>query len=160
MTSPNQLNRIINRSPYLKNAREFPEEVEQLAFQVNLTYVEIANAVNQRVIGIFPTTNPAVTGEAYYITTNKQQSFRQVYTFTTTANIPHNIDFVNIYGFSLQFGSYTDGTNWYGLIPGTSVAIPGVISFYLTPTDIVFNVGAGAPALTKGLIVLTWLAPQ
>ena len=115
--------------------------------------------MNNRIIGVFPTLRPAVTGESYFITKNKrQQSLRQVYTFTSTAPIPHNITFTEIDGFTLNFGQYTDGTNWYGLIPGSNVAIAGQISFYISPTQIIFLVGAGAPAVTSGRLVLTWLS--
>lgn len=156
---------VVNTTPYLRSSREYPDDVKQLSFQVNLTYVDIANAVNLRTIGLFPTSRPAITGESWYINRNqKQETFRQVYSFTTTANIPHHINqpgitnLSNIYALSNMHGTYTDGTNWYGLIAGTSNIIPGQISFYVSPTNIMFNVGAGAPALTQGIVVLEWLS--
>ncbi len=60
--------------------------------------------------------------------------------------------------FTRMYGQYTDGTNWYGLIAASNVAIPGQITFHVTPTQIIFVVGAGAPFLTRGNIVLEWLA--
>lgn len=150
---------VINKSPFLKTSIEFPEEVKELSYQVNLSYVDIANAVNERMIGLFPTFRPALTGNSYYLVNNKkQQSFRQVYTFTTTASINHNIDLTNIYGFAQMYGTYTDGVNWYGLIAGSNVAIAGQISFYITSTQIVFLLGGGQPAVTKGLIILEWIS--
>jgi hypothetical protein len=148
-----------NAAPYLRTAREFPEDLRLLVFEVNKTYVDIANAVNNRTISIFPTTKPAITGESWFITANiRQQSFRQVYTFTSTASINHGINTSLIDRFTAKYGDFTDGTNFYGLIAATTTAIAGQISFYLSSTQIIFETGAGAPSLTSGNIVLEWLA--
>lgn len=150
---------VVNQSPYLRTTREFPEEVKHLAFQVNKSYLDIATAVNYRTIGIFPTNRPAITGEQYFIRQNQQQqTFRQVYRFTTTASINHGINIIDPAQFTSCFGSYTDDINSFGLIFGTDVAVAGLITFYITATQIVFLVGAGAPALTMGTIVLHWLS--
>lgn len=149
---------IANQVAYLRTSREFPtDEVQQLSIELNKAYVDIANSVNNRTIGIFPTNKSAVTGEAWFLTSQKQQSFRQVYSFTSTTAINHGLNFVQIDRFTSTYGNYTDGTNWYGLIAGTNVAIAGQILFYITPTQIVFIDNAPQP-LTKGNIVLTWLA--
>lgn len=150
----------VNQSPYLRTSREFPEEsVHQLAVEINKTYLEIAGSVNNRIIGIFPVNRPALTGESWYtVGSQRQQTLRQVYTFTSTSNIAHGINLSAISGFSRPFGIFTDGTNWYGLIAGSNVAIAGQISFYITPTNIVFLSGAGAPSVTKGQLVLEWLS--
>lgn len=149
---------ITNPVGFLRTTRSFPEDLHQLCLEVNRAYLDTANAVNTRTIGLYPTGKPSQTGESYFITTNqRQQTLRQVYSFTSTASINHGIQFDKPSQFTSCFGSYTDGTNSYGLIFATSVAIAGQIGFYMTPTQIVFTVGAGAPALTQGTIVLTWL---
>jgi hypothetical protein len=158
MTPSGLMTNIVNQIAYLQTSREFPEEQKQLSVEMNRTYVDIASAVNTRIIGIFSTNRPSVTGESWFFINQRQQSFRQVYPFTTTASIPHGVNLDLIYGFSRLFGTYTDGTNWYGLIPGSNVAIPGQISFYIDPINIVFLVGAGAPALTKGNLVIEWIS--
>lgn len=153
------MNNIVNTVPYIKTSREFPADVDQLAVIMTRTYIEIASSINARTIGIFPSNRPAITGESWYFDKNqRQQSLRQVYSFTTTANIPHGITLTNISTFSRGFGSYTDGTNWYGLIFGSNVAIAGQLSFYIDPTNIVFVVGAGSPAVTSGIVVLEWIS--
>lgn len=166
---------IVNQSPYLRTSRSFPEESKNLSGELSKTYLDIANSVNDRTIGLFPTLQPAITGESWFLNTNaRQQSLRRVYTFTTTADIEIGFKLTTISEFSRFFGIYTDvilttpptpPSNWYGLIPATSVAIPGQISFFVTvngastTSDVIrFVVGAGAPALTKGKIVLEWLA--
>jgi len=149
---------VVNQTAFLRTSREYPEEVHQLSFELNKTYVDIAIAVNSRTIGIFPTNRPAITGEAFFLTTAKQQTFRQIYPFSSTASINHGIKNVRPGQFTKCTGSYTDGTNSFGLFFASSVAIPGQITFYVTSTQIVFSVGAGAPALTSGLIILEWLS--
>lgn len=149
---------ITNQVAYLRTSRTFPTDIEQLSVEANKAYLDTANAINVRIIGIFPVNRPAITGESWFLTNRRQQSLRQVYAFTTTASITHALNFDQIDRFSRTFGEFTDGTNWYGLIPGSNVAIIGQISFYITPTQIVFLTGAGAPALTVGTIVLEWLS--
>lgn len=153
-------NSQISRAPFLRTSRNFPEESQPLAVETNKSYVDIANAVNARVIGLFASGNSTVTGEAWFMNQNKnqkQQSLRQLYEFTTLTPITHNIPSFEEISPSCR-GSYTDGTNWYGLPFGTSVAVAGLITFYVTSTQIIFNSGAGAPALTSGMIVLEWLS--
>lgn len=150
---------FINQVAYLRTSREFPEELHQLSVEINKTYVDIANAVNVRTIGLFSVNRPAQTGESWYILRNsRQQTFRQIYSFTTTAPINHTVNVTFPGQFTKCSGSYTDGINTYGLLFASSVAIAGQITFYVTSTQIVFLVGAGAPVLTKGLIVLEWLS--
>lgn len=150
---------VLNKSPYMRTSRAFPEEIQSLAVEINRTYIEIASKMNDRTIGLFPIAKPAITGENWYITRDRrQQSLRQIYPFTTTTSIPHGLNFANISQFTKPSGEWTDGTNWYGIIHGSNVAIPGQISFFIDPVNIVILVGAGAPALTSGAIVLEWLS--
>lgn len=152
---------IINQNAYLRSQIAFPEEPEELVFEISKTYVDIANAVNNRTVSLFPTNKRAITGESWFLHLNRrQQTLRQVYNLTSTTAINHNINFP-VKGLTVRgFGSYSEigSNNTYGLIFGTNIAIAGVISFYVTLTQIVFNVGAGAPALDSGIIVLEWLS--
>lgn len=148
-----------NQVAYLRTTREFPNNLDQLTQEVNRSYVDIANAVNVRSIGIYPVNRPAQTGNNFYINENrKQQTLRQVYTATNTSSINHNIRGITPGQFILCAGSFTDGTNSYGLIYGSTVAIAGQISFYVTSTQIVFLTGAGAPTLTNLILVIEWLS--
>lgn len=151
---------LTNASPYLRTSRSFPEDLHQISIELNKAYVDTALCVNQRTIGIFPSFKPAITGETFYFDKNsRHQGLRQIYTFTTYASIPHGIDFDNVNIFSRNYGEYTDGTNWYGLISGTSVLISGQLVFYVTPTHIVFVQDGSQPGpLTNGIVVLEWLS--
>lgn len=153
---------IFNQVPYLRTSRAFPPDVDQISIELNKAYIDIANGVNQRTIGIFPSNKPAVTGESWFYDKNgRQQGFRQIFTFAAIVNgstIPHGINVITTAGFTRNYGEYTDGTNWYGLISASNVAIAGQVSFYITPLNIVFLVGAGAPAITSGRVVLEWIS--
>lgn len=150
---------IVNQVAFLRTSREFPEDLHQLTVEVNKSYLDTSQAVNARTIGIYSTSRPAITGNGYFLTSNqKQQTFRQVFTFTATTSINHDITNVTPGQFINCFGSYTDGTSSFGLIFGTSVAVAGLITFYVTSTQIVFGVGAGAPAISSGRIVLEWIS--
>ena len=159
MTTTNNPN-IVNQSPYLRSSRDFPEDSLALSVELSRTYVDIAQKVNERTIGIYTTNRPSVTGSSYYLSgQTRQQELRQVYTFTSTAAINHGINIIDPTQFTLCYGTYTDGTNSFGLIFGNSGGtIPNNISFYLTSTQIVFQVDAGAAALTSGKIILQWLS--
>ena len=152
------MNNIVNSMPFLKTSRSFPEDTENLSEELNKAYLEIAQAVNDRTIGLFSINRPAITGNSFFLTSRRRQTLRQVYVFNTTTAIDHNISSINPDDFTNCNGSYTDGTNNYGLFWATSVAIPGQITFYLTSTQIIFVVGGGAPAVTSGKIILEWLS--
>lgn len=144
--------------PYLRTSRNFPEDLKQLTIEVNKSYVDTANNVNVRSIGIYPTVKPTVNGDAWYFNGFKHQGFRQIYLFTSAGNIPHGITWEDVQAISPNsYGSYTDGTNWYGVIFATSNIVAAQVSFYVTPTDIVILSGV-APAISSGIIVLEWLS--
>lgn len=147
-------------TPFLRTSRAFPPDIEKISIEINKAYIDIANAVNARDIGLYPTNRPSVNGQSWYFDrNNKQQGLRQIYPFTTApANVAHGISVGKISGFSNCYGSYTDGTNWYGAMWGSNTAIVGQVSFYLDGTDIVILSGAGAPTVTRGIIVLEWLS--
>jgi len=162
----------INQVAYIKTSREFPPDVNQIAGILTRSYVEIANAINTRTIGLFPSNRPAITGNAYYFTdpanpasfsNQRQQSLRQVYVFSSTttlppATIPHGIDFNQVSFVGAMYGQFLSVNRWCGLIPGTTVAIAGQISFNIGSTNINLVVGAGAPTFTKGIIVIEWIS--
>lgn len=150
-------NNVINRMPYLRTTWDFPDDPVMLAETLNRSYLEIAGMVNERTIGIFPANRPAIGGETWFLSFRKQQNLRQIYPFSGAGNIAHGIPLNSVFQFTKCSGSYTDGTNWYGAIYGSNVAIAGQFSFYITPTNIVVLNGGGTPAITDGTIVLEWI---
>ena len=151
---------VANQVAFLRTSREFPEELHQLSVELTKSYIDIANVVNNRIIGIFSTNVPAVTGESWFITNNRQQTLRRFFTATTTTSIAHGLKntYNNIPYFTRIWGQYTDGTNWYGLIPGSTTAITGQISCYLDNNNINFVVDGAAPSVTKLVVVIEWMS--
>lgn len=148
---------VVNKVAYLRSTRTFPNDIDELVFECDKAYLDTANAVNSRTIGIYPVNKPAITGNKYFIVRNEgRQSLRKIYAFESFANIPHGINFNDIEYQVAGYGNYTDDINWYGIINGTSVLIPGQVVFYLTATDIVFVVDGSEPAISYGIIVLEW----
>lgn len=155
---------IVNRDPYLRTTREFPEELHQLSIECNRAYRDTASCMNDRTIGIYPTGNPAVSGDQYFISggNTKQQSLRQVFPFSaiaagTNLSLPYKIaggftQFVRIYGTCKT--ALPDNRP----IPYASVAANSNIDLRVDPSNIIISNGAAAPAITSGLIVLEWLS--
>ena len=146
--------------PYLRSYRTFPSDnIESLSQEASKGYIDTALAVNSRTIGIFPVNVTAITGETWFIEQNRaQQGSRKIFSFTSTTSIPHGLTLTQIERLVRIYGTYTDGTNWYSLTPTSSTAIANQLGIYVTSTNIVFTVGAGAPTPTKGTIVLEWLS--
>lgn len=159
---------IANQVAFLRTSREFPEDVKKLTLQLSKAYIDTSNAVNNRTIGIYPTNRSAINGENWFLDgAQRQQGLRQVYQFTSTADIDIGFKLTSISQFTKMSGVYTNGTSWFGLIPGTSVAVAGQILFYVTvngastTSDVIkFVVGGGAPALSSGTIVLEWISDK
>lgn len=153
---------LLQSSPYLREQRQFPnDDVRELSNQMDHAYIDIASKVNLRVIGLFGTKFQIITGERWFFSgsSSAQQSLRQVYPFTATGNISHGLTWASVSMISPKsYGSFTDGTNWYGVIYASSVPIAGQVSFYITPTNIVVLSGAGAPAIVSGIIVLEFIS--
>ena len=152
----------LQTAPFLREQRKFPtEDVRLLSDQVDHAYIDIAGKVNRRIIGLFALNYSVITGERWFFqgSNQLQQSLRKLFTFTAAGNIPHGLDWAGVSQISLRsYGSYTDGTNWYGVIYASSVPIAGQVSFYVTPTNIVVLIGAGAPAITTGTIDLEFIS--
>lgn len=151
---------VVNTTPYLRTSREFPfNNLPELAVQLTKSYLDIANNVNARTIGIYPKNIPAITGNSYFLSgITRQQSLRQIYTFTSAGSIPHGINISNIWGFSLISGTFTDGTVWYPLPYVNATAANNQVSVTVDATNIVITAGGGAPpAITKGIVILEWL---
>jgi hypothetical protein len=150
---------VVNATAYLRTSRDFPEDQQALQMELNKSYIDTANAINSRVIGVYSTNRPAINGEEWFLTASKQQGLRQVYPITGAGSIPHGINVTTIAGFTRIYGTFTDGTNWYPLPYVDVVSATNQVNIYVTPVNIVITAGAGAPpAITRGYTVLEWIS--
>ena len=154
---------VSNQTPYLRTTRDFPIDAAKLSEEVDKTYLDVANAVNQRTIGIYPANKPAVTGNAFFISGQKQQSLRQIYSFTSTIvaggtlSIPvqtYNAPYIDIYG-ACQTAQPDSRP-----LPYASTGANSNIDIRVDKTtkSIVISVGAGSPSVNSGYIVLEWIS--
>lgn len=153
-------NNITTKAPYLRTSRHFPEDAHQLVVEVNKSYVDIANAINNRTISIFPSTRSIANGENWYVNQDqKQQGIRQVYPFTSAGNIPHGIKTTQISGFTRIYGTFTDGTIWYPLPYVSVTAANNQVNVIVNATNIVITAGGGSPpTIVSGWVVLEWIS--
>lgn len=159
---------VVNQVPYLRTTREFPEEMKELTVQINKSYVDIANAVNFRIIGIFPKNRPAITGESWYLTSQRNQTLRQIYSFGAIAagaelDIPTGIPPTDIVRFTKIYANVITTTPDYRPIPYID---PAVLTTGMTILvgqvagiqQIRIILGATAVPVTSGIAVLEWLS--
>lgn len=164
MTTPssNGATNVVNVDPYLRMHWHFTDD-KQLFTELARSFNEMAIVTNMRTIGTYPSNLPAITGNEFFIQggNRKQQSLRQVFSFTATGSITHNINTSSFGGFTRIYGTFTDGTNFYPL-PYVDVSnATNQINVYLSPTEIVISAGAGSPpSVSSGLVVLEWLSNQ
>jgi len=155
---------VINQVAYLRTSREFPEDLHQLSVEVNRSYIDVANAVNVRTIGLFPVNRCAITGESWYFTTSRQQALRQVYEFGTiapgaTLNIPYRDTGFN--RLIRLFGTVLTAVPNYRTIPFSSATVVTdniQVTLDHVNTQIIIVNGATAPSITSGFIVYEWLS--
>lgn len=150
----------LQQSPYIRAQRNFPNDsLKTISVEMDRAYIDIADKINSRAIGIFAINFQIVTGEQWYLqgSNKKQQTLRQVYTFSSSSPIPHGITLSQISGFTKIYGTFTDGTNWYPL-PYVDPTITNQIGLKVTPLDIVITPGGTAPSISSGIVILEWLS--
>lgn len=154
--------KIVNRAAFLRETRDFPLDPNLLRYELDKSYVDTALAVNARIIGFFPTTHPAITGEAWFVDDNKKrQTIRQVYTFGSIAagaslSIPHNI--TGQYEFTRIWGTCKTALPDSRPIPYASVAANNNIDLRVDATNIIIANGAAGPNILSGIIILEWMS--
>lgn len=150
---------IINAS-ILRTTRLFvPDDINKLVLEIDRAYTDTAIKVNEKTIGLFPVNKSILTGESWYITNNQRQiGLRQVYNISSFTNFNHMINFNDLTNFVRIFGTFTDGTKWYTL-PYISPTANQQIGLYVSPTQVIFNLGGSQPAITYGTVVLEYISP-
>lgn len=151
---------IINQVAFLKTSRSFPLDQNTLRDELNKSYIDVANAVNSRTIGLFAVNRASNTGESWFLSGQpRQQTFRQVYAVSGAGNIAHGLNLTQISGFTKINGTFTDGTSWYP-IPYVDVSSStDQVSISVDSTNIVIAAGAGSPpTISSGWVVLEWLS--
>lgn len=155
------------QTPYLITSRFFPKDVEELQPVLTKSWVDLAQAINTRTIGIFNTTS-AVNGDKYYNATNTlqlRQAYRQTFPFGAIAaggtiaiffDMTQVTQCVNIYGTVVtdDVTSKFRALNWTS---STDITEQIQVDFNSIANQINITVGAGAPNVISGMIVVEYL---
>jgi len=158
------MNNLINKVPYLRTSRLFPEDLPKLCTEIDKSYIDIALAVNYRTIGIFPKNNPAVTGESWFLTSQRQQTLRQLYSFGAIApgtelDIPHGLNVNNIVIFTRIYGTViTNGVDYRPLPYIDPTTLTTGMAILVNASVIRIVIGTTAQPVTSGIAVLEWLS--
>lgn len=150
----------LQTSPYLREQRSFPSDnLQALTVEIDRSYVDIAQKMNSRTIGLFASSTATITGESWYINAQRQQTIRKMFTFTAAGSIAHGIDTSQIAGFTRIYGTFQDNSgNWWPLPAVDTTNVTNQTSIEVTSTNIVITSGATAPAITSGFVIVEWLS--
>lgn len=152
------------QQPYLPTSRAFPaQNPVQLEPELVKSYLDIAQAVNVRTIGIFETIQ-IVTGERWFSVDplnalKKRQTFRKVIPFGALAAGSVNMIAHGITGItSCTKITGTCVTTFPDFRPLPFSGINDAFSIVLraTSTDIVIAVGPSSPNLLSGIVTLEY----
>jgi|SRR5580700_4028015 hypothetical protein len=148
--------------PFLRTSREFPTDASKLTLQISKMYIDVAESVNLRTIGIFPINRPVITGETWYIANIRQQSSRQCYNFSAivsggTLSIPDYV--TNFTQFTKISGTCMTDFPDSRPIPYVGTSANDYISLRrdTNTNSIVISVGSGSPNIISGVIILEWI---
>lgn len=155
MTYPTQ------KSPYMPLQRNFPyDNLQALAIEIDAFHILAALNINAREIGTYAVNSQTVTGQQWYLNgeVNKQQTLRQIYSITSGSSFNHNINFATVTSFTTITGIGYDGTNYFPLPYVSPFSAADCIGLFVTSTQVMIVVGAGAPTITSGIITLEWIS--
>ncbi len=163
------MNGNLEITPFLRTQRQFPnDDVRELSNQIDHTYIDIAQKVNYRTIGLFAVNFQMVTGEQWFLAGQpiNQQTLRQVYPFGpvlagTELDIPTGI--TNLIQFTRIYGTCITDIPDYRPLPyvdqgsvTTNIAI--LVATIAGSLQIRILPGATSPNIVSGIIILEWLS--
>lgn len=152
-----------NRMPFLITSRYWPNDPVTLQPTLNQSYIEVAQAVNSRIIGIFQPL-ASVTGETWFeevpgqMPMERTQTYRKIFRFGAiaagaTLSIPHAI--ANVQQFTRMYGTCITETPDYRPIPyASATAVDEQIELNGTTTVLNIINGASAPNIESGILVV------
>lgn len=151
------------QSPYLRDSRNYPPDLKELATELDKTYIDVANAVNNRTVGNYPVNFSIFNGENWYLTSpnKKNEALRQVFLFDDSSlTITHNINLTGIVYFTRIWGVFYDGTYWNPLPYIDVTGVTNQVNVKVSSTQIIVTKGGGSPpTISNGIIVVEWLSP-
>lgn len=156
-------------APYLRTTRNFPDDPEKLSDEMDKAYIDTAAAVNNRTIGLYPSSRPIVTGNSYFIFRDqRQQSLRKVYPFGAIApgtelDIP--IGYANFDQFAMIYGTVVTNVPDYRPLPYIDcITLTTGMTILVAPVGgvnvIRIILGATAVPVVRGIAILEWISQR
>ncbi len=153
---------ILNTSPLLRSQRDFPKDnMQALTVELDKAYIDIAQKVNDRMIGLFALDTQLPNGNIYYFqgSSSRRGGLRKMFNFTASGSIEHEINFSSVYSPIQIYGQYTDDSGtYYGIISGSTTSISGQVSAYIDDTYLYILADGSAPSISSGIVVLEWIS--
>lgn len=150
-------------NPFLPVTTPFSEDPSQLLYQLTQSNSQVANAVNQREIGLYYNSE-SLTGKYYFNPTNPQDK-KPVYRLVIstgaiaaggTATIAHGI--TGIVQVTHLYGAVVTSAPDFRPLPFVStVAIGNQASLRATSASIIIVSGGGMAPITSGYVVMEYL---
>lgn len=149
-------------SPFLTTNRYFPNSEEEFFPTLDHTYMEIAQAVNARTIGIY-SMSESLTGNLFVNpldANDSVNSYRRTFDISAIApgatdSFPHDIPtFARLVYLG---GGVSTGLPDWRPVPYIGVAATDFISIRMDATRIYITNGATAPNIITGIIVIEYL---
>ena len=149
---------------YLPTTTVFPKDDEQRLIEMTSNYTAIAQAVNVREIALYQNGQPTITGQLFSdpgFQVAKKLVYRQMYYIGAiapgaTLTVAHGI--TGLVQFTHMYGTVVTNAVDYRPIPfASTAAFNQQISLGADSTNFYVSNGAGAPAITSGIVVLEYL---
>jgi hypothetical protein len=159
---------ILQTSPYLIRQRNFPDQnPKELGIELSKTYIEIAQRVNDRTIGLFATNFAIITGESWFLSgdVRKQQTLRIVFQIPAvpaggvySTNLPEIYTGISTRIFGVVQTDLPDErpVPYASTVTGDNIAVR--LDQSTNPSTLQFAVGSGSPNVLSGLMTVEFLS--
>lgn len=143
---------------FLPTYRDFQVEDDQLRILLSTVYSQTTNSLNLKVNGVYETVE-VQTNSQFNNPTNAQAKrfeFRKMFYISPgTLTFSHGISGVT--QFTHIYGVVNTATDWRPLPYVDVVNVTNQMGIRATSSQVIIAVGAGAPAVTGGIVVLEYL---
>jgi hypothetical protein len=142
---------------FISQNTTYSQDESQRLLQHTKFAADSARYINTREIALYDLVE-LQTGQQWFNPANtliKRYGFRKTFSISDAAlTFAHGITGITLCTYI--GGAFTDGTNFYPL-PYVSTTLANQIQVVVSPTQVVITKGAGAPAITSGVLVLEYL---
>ena len=144
---------------YVPTYRNFQQDEEELKLLLASSYTNLATSLNLKINGVFDVVE-VQTGSQYndpLDPQNKKFSFRKMF-YIDPAALTFNHDITDAVLYTAIYGTLITATPDFRPLPYVDVVnITNQTGIRVNATQVIISNGAGAPAITGGIVVLEYL---